>query len=414
MQQKNILIVSYVFPPYPGIGGRRWAKFAKYLHRNGHKVYVIGAENPFDNVSTFINDIHEIPKKNLRFLPAKYPKIIRQYPKTFLEKLQYHFWIKVLPIFTDGNFYDRTIFWKNQLHAAIRRTIQEKNIDTIITTGPPFHLVYLTVLLKKEFPEIKFIVDYRDEWTFNDIHGFGLISEKRRQREFEKEKFVCENADVMISPDESILGYLTNNYKINISKKIPHAFDKDDFKGLIIKTTNSSHSINISYFGKIQQSTNAFFLKLNHCLDALKEKHSDLYSKIGFHFYLLEPFPHTSIISRHKNKFKFYYNIPSHQLFNMINESHYILLMLENRSKDYFTSKYPEIFYLKKTILLYSEEGKVSEFIQKNKIGIQLPKENFYEELVNILQNPQQYNYDDFNLNEWDYEFVTRELEALL
>ena len=36
-----VLLVSYTFPPYKGIGGRRWAKFAKALARRGHPVHVI-------------------------------------------------------------------------------------------------------------------------------------------------------------------------------------------------------------------------------------------------------------------------------------------------------------------------------------------------------------------------------------
>ena len=36
-----LLLICLEFPPVRGIGGRRWAKFAKELARRGHPVHVI-------------------------------------------------------------------------------------------------------------------------------------------------------------------------------------------------------------------------------------------------------------------------------------------------------------------------------------------------------------------------------------
>ncbi|RME16533.1 MAG: hypothetical protein D6799_04810, partial [Bacteroidetes bacterium] len=63
---------------------------------------------------------------------------------------------------------------------------------------------------------------------------------------------------------------------------------------------------------------------------------------------------------------------------------------------------------------LYSDEGKVSEFIQQHNIGVHLPKEDFYESFVNALNNPHQFSYDNFNINEWDYSHITDKLIDLI
>ncbi len=412
MNQKNILIISYIFPPYPGVGGRRWAKFAKYLHREGHHVFVISAKNPFKEISTFTNDISELPKENIYYLPPKYPSIVLKQPKTIWEKSQYYFWIKVLPLFTDGNYYDRAMFWKRQLHSTIKKIIKQKKIDVIIVTGAPFHLVYLTVLLKKDFPNIKFVVDYRDEWTFNNVYGLGLIGEKRRQKEFTKEKFVCKIADIVSSCHESILNYINNKYDVKKLLLLPHSYDVDDFSMINFNSIDrdKSNKINICYFGTIQPGTQFFFEQLINCLNFLKNQNNELYQKLQFNFYLISHFSFENIIANHREKFIFHNHLISSDLFNKIILSDFVLIISSHRAKDYFTSKYPEIFYLKKPIILYSEDGIVSEFIKKNKIGVHLSKKNFCEEFIYAIQNPLQFNYDNMNTNNWDYKSITKKL----
>ncbi|GAB4208043.1 MAG: hypothetical protein Fur0023_19300 [Bacteroidia bacterium] len=413
----NILIINYVFPPYPGIGGRRWAKFAKYLQRKGHNVFVIASKNPFRTASTFVNDIKELPSDNQNYLSPLYPSILLQQPKNALEKLEYHFWIKVLPFFTSGNFYDRSMLWKKQLQEKIRRIANDKNIDTIVVSGPPFHYAYETILLKKVYPHIKFIVDYRDEWTFNDVHGFGIISDKRKQMEFEKEKFVCENADAIMSCDQKILDYLNERYRIKYSRLITHGFDKDDFLEVYKNNipNNKKDEIIISYFGTIYPGIHSFFTQLVRFLDTLKNENLDLYNQIQFYFYSIDFFPYSEIIQSHSKKINvIQQNIKPADLFKKINLTDFILLIPSYRSKDYFTTKFPEIFYLKKPVILYSDEGKVSEFIQQHHIGVHLPKEDFYETFVNALSNPHQFSYDNFNINEWDYSHITDQLIDLM
>lgn len=414
MNSKNILIINYVFPPYPGIGGRRWAKFAKYLYRYGHNVYVIAAQNPYSNVSTFINDIAEIPKENFYYLPPLYPKIIFSPLKNFIDKLQYQFWYRVLPLFTDGNYYDRSMFWKNQLQKKIVKLIEEKKIDTIIVSGPPFHYAYYTLQLKDIYPNIKFIVDYRDEWTFNGVHGIDSIGERRKQKEIEKEKYVCEKADVVISCASLILEYLNKKYKLKNYFLLSHAYDKDDFNFSFDKKSLSNDKIIITLFGNIEGDQSLFFENLNKFLNVLQNQNKELYQKIFFNFYLLSPNKYLSIIKPHKDKYIVKYNLSSEKLFEEIIESHFILVLLSKRSKDYFTTKFPELFYMKKPLLLWSEKGIIGEFVKKHKIGIHLTKENFNELFLYALSHPEEFQYTNFPIEEWDYEYRTKELEKLL
>ena len=78
--KKQVLIISFVFPPYPGIGGRRWAKFSKYLTELETEVFVLASENPFSTKSEWTKDIEN---SNVKRLPLKYPKALITFPKSF-------------------------------------------------------------------------------------------------------------------------------------------------------------------------------------------------------------------------------------------------------------------------------------------------------------------------------------------
>ena len=69
----TVLIVSFYFPPYGGVGARRWAKFSKYLSKAGVKTHVLAAN--FDGNSPWTKDIKELEERTTRIdLPKRKQK----------------------------------------------------------------------------------------------------------------------------------------------------------------------------------------------------------------------------------------------------------------------------------------------------------------------------------------------------
>ena len=62
-----------MFPPSPGIGGRRWVKFAKYFVRMSYDVKIITAKrNKKSTISNWIKDMTKL-EGLVDYIPSKYP-----------------------------------------------------------------------------------------------------------------------------------------------------------------------------------------------------------------------------------------------------------------------------------------------------------------------------------------------------
>ena len=228
--KKHILIINYYFPPYPGIGGRRWSKFAKYLARKGYIVHVVCASNPFPQEQSLYYDEVKSSGIVIHSLPANYPRILLGTPMTFLEKIKYRFFDMTLKIFSKGTPYDRAIFWKKNMLSKCRQIIEELNIKTVIVSGPPFRVNYYSVELKSIFPDIKLINDFRDPWTLGHIFGMNNLSKKKMKYELYMEKQVMDASDIITVPIDSMVSHLKKKYAEHVNKivKLPHAFDEDE------------------------------------------------------------------------------------------------------------------------------------------------------------------------------------------
>ncbi len=98
-----------------------------------------------------------------------------------------------------GNMFipDARIFWVKPSIKFLQKYIQENNIETIITTGPP-HSVHLIGLGLKKQNNIKWIADFRDPWTTIGYHKALKLSKKSARKHKDLEKEVMNSCDQLI------------------------------------------------------------------------------------------------------------------------------------------------------------------------------------------------------------------------
>lgn len=208
MEQKKLLIITYYWPPAGGPGVQRWLKFVKYLPDFNVQPIVYIPENPTypivdeglksevsDKAIILKNKIFE-PYQLAGFLSKKETKKISSgiipaaKKQSFVEKMM--LWVR-------GNLFipDARKFWVNPSVTYLKKYIQENNIDTIVTSGPPHSLHLIGLKLKQELG-VKWFADFRDPWTTIGYHKALKLSSYADKKHKALENQVLNTADIII------------------------------------------------------------------------------------------------------------------------------------------------------------------------------------------------------------------------
>jgi hypothetical protein len=207
-EQKKLLIITYYWPPAGGPGVQRWLKFVKYLPDFNVQPIVYIPENPTypivdeglmsevsDKAIILKNKIFE-PYQLAGFLSKKDTKKISSgiipaaKKQSFVEKMM--LWVR-------GNLFipDARKFWVNPSVQYLKKYIQENNIDTIVTSGPPHSLHLIGLKLKQELG-VKWFADFRDPWTTIGYHKALKLSSYADKKHKGLEHQVLNTADTII------------------------------------------------------------------------------------------------------------------------------------------------------------------------------------------------------------------------
>ncbi|GHA50517.1 glycosyl transferase family 1 [Salinimicrobium marinum] len=206
---EKVLIITYYWPPAGGPGVQRWLKFTKYLKDFNIDPVVYVPENPhYPLLDPSLEE--EVPKhvevvKNRIFEPYSLAKIFskketQQISSGIISEEENQNLIEKAMLFIRGNFFipDARKFWIKPSIKFLTEYLQDNEIKTIITTGPP-HSMHLIGLGLKEELNIKWIADFRDPWTTIGYHEKLKLTENSQLEHKELERRVLHKADHLIT-----------------------------------------------------------------------------------------------------------------------------------------------------------------------------------------------------------------------
>ena len=365
---KNILLITFYWPPAGGAGVYRWLRFSKYFKKNGCNLTVYCPENA--NWPIIDNELTEqIPKeiKVIRrkiFEPHKYLNKKNSKGIGFSQSKKAGV-IQTLIIWIRGNLFipDARMFWIKPSTKFLSKYLKNHpEINTIISTGPPHSTHLIARNLKRKFG-LKWLADFRDPWTQIDFYEDLLPSKYANTKQKKLEKMCLIEADEVITVSESCGVGLEkiSSRKIHI---ITNGYDFPTFDSSEIKLDKD---FTIVHFGSMPFARNPKVLW--DALSELIEEEDKFASKLKIN--LIGTTDYQVIDSIKKAGLKPYLSLIStikhSESLKMQRKSQLLLLSVNNTGniKGIITGKFFEYLGAKRPIIVIGKEGSDLEKIFK-------------------------------------------------
>lgn len=397
----HFAIVSYTFPPSKEIGGRRWAKFSRYLAQKGHAVTVICADNSIEQ------DWYKKEFSGIKVceLPKSYPTWLGGFTKSLFEKVLYAFYTRILNPLTKQNLYDRAYAWKGQMLNALEKIHALSPIDVLVVTGAPYSLLYYGSIFKSRHKEIVYVADLRDPWTWGSYYGMLTMTAVKKKFQEYSERRSIENADLFCYPTQHMGNVLKEKYPSFESKLylLAHAYEPDKFQS----TAETKPREGFIYGGTLYDGIEDYIKRLMDIVKAHPDSGFkwEIYS--GTKYPLLDSDFTNTGIQKHPL-------IPEETLFTKIRKASAYLAIFPRADKDLVSTKFFEIIYTQTPILYIGEEGDVGRFIRENRLGVHILPENLEKDLPKYLNGNVPFEAGYFDVSQYTFETVTQKfLETL-
>ena len=379
MDNKKILIITYYWPPAGGPGVQRWLKFVKYLPEFGWEPTVFIPENPSypivdDTLEKDVSINLEIIKTKI-WEPYQIAECLGK-DKKKLKAGQFDVGKNQslksrLSIWVRGNFFipDARVFWVNPSVTYLKKYLKENHFDALVTTGPPHSVHLIGLNLKKEFPNLKWIADFRDPWTEISYYQHLKLTKFADQKHRNLEQKVFENADITLATSYAD----AENFKKKGANAvcITNGFDVENQES---RTENREPStqFTLSYIGVLEQLRNPEVLW--RVLNALMKENEDFRKNFILKFVgriddrILDEITNSELNDSVKNL-----GYLSHSEANLEMQNSDLLLITnfsEDKSKGIIPGKIFEYLATKKQIISFGpKESDVKRILEETHAG---------------------------------------------
>jgi len=410
---KEILFISYHFPPFSKILSIRAAEFTKRLVKNGYKIFVVSSKSNKNahKDGELLRKVKSPMIKNTKVFNLSFAKEGFQ---SNIKKTMLYFELFNLVLF---------LHWIPLAFLASRRIIKKNNIKLIYVSAPPFFTLILGYILKFSC-KIPLIIEYRDPWSYNpylketmtkSIENFYLKMEKR----------ILKSADRIITISEGMKQFLLDNFPETRNKRIhaiPHGINIDDIEK-ITKRSNISKEITFTFTGNLYGRRDLEplirIVSTSHELGKLNN------ISLNINIFGRYDSKHLTSLFKKYDVYKYFHLegfVPRDVCLEEVLNSSLALHVGENLN--YPTLSFKVLEYLsmrKKIVYIGREESYTAKFLEKYGLGITLPINDHdlglkrFEELIEGLKKQTfQTNISSDDLYKFTWDERTNDLIKII
>ncbi|HIB46735.1 MAG TPA: hypothetical protein EYN07_05095 [Flavobacteriaceae bacterium] len=377
--KKNILIVSYGYPPFNAPSVQRPYTLAKYLDKSKYKVTVITCPNADSSLGYDPNFDEALADVLLIKIDAKFlnkisgfrtPEVsVKKRKSTILTKIKQ----KIFSLGASIIFPDKGVFWYGQVVRYLKEHSSIiDNCDIVFTSSPLATNHNLGNYIKKKRPDVRWVAEFEDyHYLENWSQKRGVLSSLHKKLEMK----VIKNSDKVTFVSET----MKNNYKKyyhEYAKKfytIYNGYDTDNYKYLNFDTLENE-KLSITYAGSFYKGVRSPIPLLKLLDRAIKKgvlKKDEVVVKIAGNF---EPI----LLEEAKNYesfscIDFLGKIPRSQVLRLFANSHLLWLIVGNQVTHYTSVPLKLFEYLasRRPILNFAPyNSEASAIIEKFNLGV--------------------------------------------
>lgn len=390
-------MIAYFYPPCNLTASQRPASWAKYLHEFGYYPIVLTRnwEQPINkptDISKPSGEKEELVKnKNSKviYLPYKGTRKDKLYVKygdskfrlmrkalSFFELVFQNYFIGAVPF---GNIYGK----------AEEIIAKDKSIDKVVITANPFVSFFIGYKLKKRFPHIKWIADYRDDWSTTELSRERNFPQRiiSKLESVSEKKWVGTASLVTTISDyylEKISSFVSRNGKVLLN-----GFSEEDFNKVV--SLEKQDEFVITYNGTLYP-TQTIEIFLDGFKKVAEQYGQQLKFKLNFPglaFDKTQAERVRSVMKGYEQQLNITERIPREKVFELQNQSHAFLMVSHTGIIGIPSSKLYEYLCFRKPIIVCPDDKDIiRDTVNDTELGIVCDsKQEVFEKLSALVDN---------------------------
>jgi glycosyltransferase involved in cell wall biosynthesis len=163
MTPRRLLIITYFAPPDPAVGSARWSAMAEWLRLRGHQVTILttSAAGSLASDSPWTLRTSDLVSVGVLRRLLRRPALSSARTGTYIRTPA----PKILANLAVPDEY--LLSWVLGALPTARRLVGEREVDCIVSSGPPNSAHLIPLLLTRSRPA--WIADFRDGWRFEPL-----------------------------------------------------------------------------------------------------------------------------------------------------------------------------------------------------------------------------------------------------
>lgn len=379
---KRLLIIAYWFPPAGGVPVQRALSLVRYLPDCGFEVHVLAPGKPpatlydpglLDLIPPTVR-VHRaftpMPPAHLRqkiwrtLSPGKKPAVAARAPATQSASG----WKSRLSVFIQKRLSpDPDVVWAPFAKRKARAIIRKYAIDAVLVTAPPFSAFVVGNALKREFPHLRLISDFRDDWLRFTLGTFDFQanSQEVRSRAERLERETVTLSDVVVHVTQGTLKETRVRYPDQPDSKfvcISNGYDPkllQQFKS----QPGAGPGFRVTYAGTVYSMSTP-----KPYLDALDSLPEEIRSQVETRFLGRVTESEAPLLENRKSRVQTTGFLPQAEVFRRLEETDYLLVNIKDPTMA--TGKMYEYICTGKPILAVAPvPGEIDDLLRQTKTG---------------------------------------------